>query len=397
MTVPRLLIVTTTPETFATILRDQPRFLAERFDVTLATSPGDEWPAVANNEQVAVELVPMVRGLDPFADVRSISRMIRLIRKLKPDAVHSYTPKAGLVAMTAAAFCRVPIRIHTFTGLIFPVHSGFKRALLKWADRLIAFCATRVIPEGEGVRRDLRRFAITKKPLNVIGHGNIAGVDTTHFNPDDKEVKRTSGRLAAELGLRDGDRLFCFAGRLNRDKGLKELVEAFRALPTNARLLIVGEADQTAPVDEATLKALKHSRIHELGFLNDIRPALAISEIFVLPSYREGFPNVILQAGAMRLPVIATNVSGCNEFVTPGSNGWLVDPRDSGALSTAMLEALVLPPDQLNAMGDESRRRVKERHERLDYWRSLGRYYEAAFQGLRASSQPRRLTRKSGR
>src|SRR5687768_15875483 len=119
MSVPKLLIVTTVPETLATILHDQPRFLSQRFDITLATSPGDEFTAVAQNEQVPVELVPMVRGIDLAADVRSIARMTRLIRRLRPDAVHSYTPKAGLVAMTAAALCWVPVRIHTFTGLIF--------------------------------------------------------------------------------------------------------------------------------------------------------------------------------------------------------------------------------------------------------------------------------------
>lgn len=226
MSTSKLLIVTTVPETLATILRDQPRFLSQRFDVTLATSPGSELTAVVENERVPVELVPMVRGIDVPADVRSIARMARLIRRVKPDAVHSYTPKAGLVAMTAAALCRVPVRIHTFTGLIFPVSSGLKRAVLKWADRLTASCATRVIPEGEGVRRDLERFGITRKPLHVIGYGNIAGVDTSHFSSDDEDVKRAAQRLAAEIGLQGTDRVFCFIGRLHRDKGLKELVQA---------------------------------------------------------------------------------------------------------------------------------------------------------------------------
>ena len=386
MSVPKLLIVTTAPQTLATILRDQPRFLSQRFDVTLATSPGNEFTAVAQNEQVPVELVPMVRGIDVAADVLSIARMARLIRRLGPDAVHSYTPKAGLVAMTAAAFCRVPVRIHTFTGLIFPVHSGLKRAALKWADRLTALCATRVIPEGGGVRRDLQRFAITRKPLHVIGHGNIAGVDTSHFSPEDEDVKRAAQRLAAEIGLQGTDRVFCFIGRLHRDKGLKELVQAFNKLPPNARLVIVGAADESAPIDAATQSGLEHPRIHQLGFQQDIRPALAISDALVLPSYREGFPNVILQAGAMRLPVLATNVSGCNEFVTPGVNGWLVEPRDGDALWRAMREALTLRRDQLDAMGNESRRRVRERHERLAYWQTLHRFYEVELH--RSPQQP---------
>jgi glycosyltransferase involved in cell wall biosynthesis len=327
-----------------------------------------------------VELVPMVRGIDLVADVRSVVRMARLIRRLRPDAVHSYTPKAGLVAMTAAAFCRVPVRIHTFTGLIFPVSSGLKRAVLKWADRLTAFCATRVIPEGEGVRRDLERFGITRKPLNVIGHGNIAGVDTSHFTLNAEDVKSAAQLLAADIGLQGTDRVFCFIGRLNRDKGLKELVQAFSQLPPNARLLLVGAADESAPIDADTQRGLEHPRIHQLGFLDDVRPALAVSDALVLPSYREGFPNVILQAGAMGLPVLATDVSGCNEFVTPGVNGWLVEPRDTDAFCRAMHEALTLPRDQMDAMGEKSRRRVRERHERLAYWQTLRCFYEAELQ-----------------
>lgn len=390
MSAPKLLIVTTVPLTLATILRDQPRFLAQRFNVTLATSPGSELADVAQNEQVTVELVPMVRGIDIAADVRSIVRMARLIRRLRPDAVHSYTPKAGLVAMTAAALCRVPVRIHTFTGLIFPVHAGVKRSALKWADRLTAWCATRVVPEGEGVKRDLQRFAITSKPLHVIGHGNIAGVDTAHFSPDDDEVKSAAQRLVAETGLEATDRVFCFIGRLHPDKGLNELVRAFETLPPNARLLIVGTADDSAPLDAAAQSRLEQPRIHQLGFMRDVRPALAVSDVLVLPSYREGFPNVILQAGSMRLPLIATNVSGCNEFITPGVNGWLVEPRDSDALYRAMHEALARAREQLETMGNESRRRVMERHERRDYWQSLLRFYEAELEPL-ATQQPRPL------
>lgn len=377
MSAPKLLIVTTVPQTLATILRDQPRFLSQQFDVTLATSPGDEVAAVARNEQRPVELVPMARGVNPIADLTSIARMVRLIRRLRPDAVHAYTPKAGLVTMVAAALCRVPVRIFTFTGVMFPFHSGFKRWLLIWLDRLITSFATCVVPEGEGVKRELLKFAITNKPLEVIGHGNIAGVDTDFFDPYSGGVEEASERLAVQLGLGVDDRIFCFIGRLSREKGLFELAQAFLTLPRSARLLIVGALDERAPIDAHALSILDHPRIHRLGFHNDVRPALAASDVLVLPSYREGFPNVMLQAAAMRLPVIATDICGCNEFVVPGVNGWLVEPRDAEALAAAMREALALPADALKAMGEAGRRRVKERHERRAFWDSLRRFYEA--------------------
>jgi glycosyltransferase involved in cell wall biosynthesis len=258
---------------------------------------------------------------------------------------------------------------------------------LKWADRLTALCATRVIPEGEGVRSDLKRFGITTKPLRIIGYGNIAGVDTSHFDPDDALVKKAAQNLAREIGLEKTDRVFCFVGRLHPDKGLKELVEAFKRLSPNARLVVVGAIDQSAPIDDETQRGLALPQIHRLGFQDDIRPALAISDALVLPSYREGFPNVILQGGAMGLPVLATNVSGCNEFVIPEVNGWLIEPRDSDALCGAMREVMTRPRDQLKAMGLESRRRVKERHERLAYWESLRRFYEAELQPF-SNQQP---------
>jgi hypothetical protein len=179
---PRLLIATTVPETLAVILRDQPRFLGQHFDVDLVTSPGSKWCTLAH-EGVPVHAVPMQRGISPIRDFVSVCRMVWLMLKLQPDIVHSYTPKAGLVCMLAAWVCRVPVRVHTFTVLIWPTAQGWKQSLLKVVDRLLCACATHIVPEGAGVLHDLQMGQITGKPLRVIGHGNIAGVDVGHFSP----------------------------------------------------------------------------------------------------------------------------------------------------------------------------------------------------------------------
>jgi len=322
---------------------------------------------VKEHEGVKVLEVHMKRGISPFRDLISIFRMWQVLRRLKPDVVHSYTPKAGLVTMLAAFLVGVQVRIHTFTGLVFPTSSGLKRKVLVAIDRLISAAATKVVPEGEGVAVDLRANDITSKPLRVIGNGNIAGVDTQYFRPD-KCLRLQHGRCGAFT--------FCFVGRLNRDKGLQELVSAFNSLEGDSTLLLVGDLDATAPVDEVTLKHIQsHPRIQTTGFLEDIRPALEACDVLVLPSYREGFPNVVLQAGAMSKPVIASDINGCNEVIENGFNGWLVQPRDARALAERMAHAMSLSPDERATLGGNARARIVERYEQTAYRRKLLEFY----------------------
>lgn len=372
----KLLIVTTVPETLATILRGQPLYLARFLSVSVATSPGRDLVNVAQNEKVEVFEISMVRGISPLKDLLSIIKMVRLLRELRPVIVHSYTPKAGLVTMLAARLCGSPIRIHTFTGLIFPTQSGLRRRLLIWVDRLICACATRLVPEGEGVKRDLERFGITRKKLDIIGNGNVAGVDTAYFSRQAPKLLDAALAVRSRLGIDGSDFIFCFVGRLNNDKGLHELITAFKALPRHVHLLILGAPDVTSPVDMATLDVIDtHQRVHRLGFLNDIRPALAAADILVLPSYREGFPNVVLEAGAMQLPVIATDINGSNEIIDPGMNGWLVPPHDAADLQKIMQLAIDSSPQTLQDMGKQARQRVQDRFERADHWERMLDFY----------------------
>jgi glycosyltransferase involved in cell wall biosynthesis len=387
----RLLIATTVPETFVHILRDQPKFLNQHFDVAMVTSPGPDAIAL-DHEGVPVYRVDMQRGIHLLRDVWSVLCMVRLLLKLRPDMVHSYTPKAGLVCMLAAWVCRVPVRVHTFTGLIWPTAQGWRRGLLVWADRLLCACATHVVPEGLGVKRDLDRGRITAKALQPIGSGNIAGVDVGYFSPEAAGLTQAAADLRIRCGIRTSDFVYVFVGRLNRDKGVDELMSAFEGLPETCSLLLVGGVDETAPVGDATMRRLQaNSRVHWLGFQHDIRPCLKAADVLVLPSCREGFPNVVLQAGAMALPVVATDISGCNEVIEPGLNGWLVPARDAGALAHAMRFASQTKPEALLEMGFAARARVVERFERQGHWGRMLAFYQsllvddvAALRGNRA-------------
>jgi len=387
---PKLLIATTVPETLATILQGQPEYLSKYFETAVVTSAGEPTLGMPKKARFTVN---MHRGISPIADLKSIIAMVKVIRTFKPDIIHSYTPKAGLVCMVAGFLCRVSVRIHTFTGLIFPTTlNRLKHFVLKQVDALICACATMVVAEGAGVKRDLARFKVTSKLIHIIGHGNIAGLDSTYFDPSLPVVKHAVTDLDNNLDRNLATNLenhasftqstdafiFLFVGRLNRDKGLKELAQAFVELDEQAVLWLVGSLDPTAPPDSSTLDTLqKHPRIKQMGFLHDVRGVLARCNVLVLPSYREGFPNVLLQAGAMQKPVIATDINGSNEIVLAGETGWLVAAKNAGALRQAMLQAMQTTIDQRLKMGLAARKRVQKLFEREDYLTVLVSFYQS--------------------
>jgi glycosyltransferase involved in cell wall biosynthesis len=378
----RLMIVTTVPDTLMHILRDQPRFLNQHFEVSITTSIGPGKMSL-DHEGVRVCHIPMQRGIHLICDIWSVLLMVCLLIKVRPLIVHSYTPKAGLVSMLAAWVCRVPVRVHTFTGLIWPTTSGWRRRMLMSVDKVLCACATQIIPEGQGVKRDLERGRITTKNLQTIGNGNIAGVNVEYFSSEAKGLAAAASSLRKSYGVNSEDFVYIFIGRLNKDKGLDELIFAFERLPDNCRLLVVGDVDKTAPASKISLQSLQtHARIHWLGFLQDIRPALKAADVLVLPSYREGFPNVVLQAGSMRLPVIATDINGCNEVIETGVNGWLVPVRDAIALEDKMRVVYHTHQDVLQKMGNSARARIIKNFEQHAHWNRMLNFYKSLIFGF---------------
>ncbi len=360
----RLVVVATVADTIHLILRGQPKYLSKFFDVHIITSHSSLCEQIRTSENVPVHTVDMKRRIAPFHDLVSIIAMYKLIKQLKPDVIHSYTPKAGLVAMLAGKISGVKVRVHTFTGLLFPTKSGPMRWLLICIDRLIAHCATQVVPEGNGVRADLLGVGISRNCSPVILNGNIAGVDTDHYSP-------------RNYFTGNDDFTFVYLGRLNRDKGVRELAQAFAQLPPRAKLVIVGEIDSSNPTDEKTLQVLRaDDRVSCVGFQQDIRPWLERAQILVLPSYREGFPNSVLQANSMGVPAIVTDVNGSNEIVVHGLTGWIVAPRDSNALCHAMFEAMNLDAVNLQQMRRRCRERIVTRFERKEYLGKLIEFYK---------------------
>lgn len=346
----------------------------EGYEVVAISSPGEELDEIALREGVRTVAVPMQRRISPFKDLLSLFKLIKVFRKEKPQMVHSITPKAGLLSMIAAWICRVPVRLHTFTGLVFPTEKGLKQKILILTDKITCACATHIVPEGEGVKNDLINYKITRKPLSVLGYGNIKGIDLETFDPKSEEVISSASKISDP-----GCFTFVYVGRLVKDKGINELVEAFvrlNAENANTRLVLVGtDEDESDPLLPETLKMIKkHPCIQGVGRQNDVRHWLLASDVLVHPSYREGFPNVVIEAGAMGLPSIVTDINGSREIITHKENGVIVPPRDSEALYVAMKSALANRED-LKRMASNARPMIAKRFEQSFVRRCLKDYY----------------------
>ena len=369
----KVLRITTVPVSLKLLLEGQLNMLNRDYEVVAVSSPGKELEEVGKREGVRTEAVCMERRIALVQDFKSLVDLIRLIRKEKPWMVHTMTPKAGLLGMLAAWICKVPVRMHTFTGLVFPSALGVKKQLLILTDRITCACATFVNPEGKGVKDDLVRFGITRKKLHVIGNGNVNGVNVDFFDRTDEVL------LRAQAIRKEGSFTFCFVGRIVGDKGINELVEAFLKLVSEfpaCRLILVGDFEEKLdPVMPVVRQIIfENEQIVFAGWQDDIRPYLAASDVFVFPSYREGFPNVILQAGAMGLPCIVTDINGSNEIIHDRVNGLIIPPRDKDALWKAM-KIMVTDETIRREMGDRARNIIINRYDRHLIWDEIQRVY----------------------
>ncbi len=361
------------------LLKGQLRFLNHHYEIIGVASDGPLLQKTEEREGIRTIAVDIDRGINPLKDIVSVYRLYKVFRKERPYMVHSITPKAGLLSMMAAYFARVPVRVHTFTGLIFPTQTGIMKSLLLFFDKLICRFATHIYPEGNGVKHDLLNHNVTNKPLKVIANGNVNGKDLDFYNC---ALFRKSNLMEKKeaLGITENDFVFVFIGRLVNDKGINELVGAFCKLLSShkhTKLLLVGSYEgETDLLPNSTWQKINNeSRIIFTGPKDDVRPFLGISNALVFPSYREGFPNVVLEAGAMGLPALVTDINGSNEIIVHGKNGYIVPSKDEQALLEAM--TLFVEDSQLiSNMAQHARPMIADRYEQSFVWESLLNEYK---------------------
>ncbi len=360
------------------LLKGQLKFLSKEFEVIGLSSSGTDLDEVKNRERVKTITVEMQRGMSPFKDIVSLVKLYLVFKKEKPQIVHSITPKAGLLCMLAAKFAGVPIRMHMFTGLLFPTMKGFSQKIFIKMDQLLCWAATNIYPEGNGVKQDLINYNITSKPLKVLANGNVNGIDLDFFSP--KQISEDQKyQLRNELNFDPQDFVFVFVGRLVGDKGINELVDAFKSFDnSNVKLLLVGPLElKQDPIKEATIKEITNNKnIISVGSKSDVRPYLAISDVLVFPSYREGFPNVVLQAGAMELPCIVTNISGCNEIIEEGKNGIIIPPKNKLAIANAM-NFVIDNKDKKEFFMKNARSMIESRYNQKLVWNAILKEYNS--------------------
>lgn len=372
----KIIRITTVPISLYFLLKGQLKYLSKHFNITAVSSPGELLDKVAERENISVVGIKIKREISIFNDLISLCKLYLLFKKEKPDLVHSFTPKSSLLSMLAAWMAKVPHRYYSVTGLRFEGCTGMLRWVLVNMERVSCYFATNVIPEGNGVKEKLIQNAITKKPLHIILNGSINGIDLHYFSKNNynKNYRKS-------LNINDNDIVFCFIGRLVGDKGINELVQVFHCLNynhPNSKLLLVGPFENNLdPLRQETYQLLNSNKsILQTGFQEDVRPYLNSSDIFVFPSYREGFPNVVLQAGAMELPCIVTDINGCNEIVKNGINGIIIPSKNTEALHEAMTE-LLLNSNKRSRMSAVARNMVETRFDQKLLWEALLSEYQA--------------------
>lgn len=375
---PKLFRISTVPMSLNLLLKGQLSYLNHYFDVTAISGEGEDLQVVKQREGVKVHPIEMHRPISLWQDLKSLWQLYRYFRKEKPDIIHSITPKAGLLSMLAGKLAGVPVRMHTFTGLIFPHKGGYMKQTLILMDQLLCKAATHIYPEGKGVKEDLVLHKITQKPLKVIANGNVNGVDVDYFHANALDIEEVR-QLKKSLNIEEGDFVFVFVGRLVIDKGLRELVNAFDHLSKtyqNAKLLIVGPRENAHnPLKRKMFHIIRHNaNIITVGYQEEVRPYYAMSDVFVLPSYREGFPNAVLQAGAMSLPSIVTDISGCNEIIVEGENGLIIPPKNQNELERAMLR-LIEDHELRSLLKENARAMVITRFDKNLVWEELRKEY----------------------
>jgi lipopolysaccharide/colanic/teichoic acid biosynthesis glycosyltransferase len=391
----RLLRITTVPISLKLLLNGQLKYFTDRGVEVLAVSADGPEIAGGKVDGVPHQVVSMTRKITPVSDLLCVFRLMRIIIEFKPDIVHTHTPKAGLLGMMAAWICRVPVRMHTVAGLPLMEKSGLLRWILIQIERITYCCATDVYPNSYGLKTYIENNILDTPKLKIIGMGSSNGIDTAYFSRNES-LENQALEIRTKYGIASGDLVFSFVGRVVRDKGITELAGAFRKFRQDARLqskvflVIVGPLEQDLdPLDDQVLEFLRDDdHVTLAGYQSDVRPWLMASDIFVFPSYREGFPNVVMQAGCLGIPSIVSDINGCNEIVEDGHTGIIVKPKDESALYNAMLKLAENEPIR-SRLASGARQKIQQDFDQRNVWEKL----EVEYNDLLSSA----ASRKEGR
>lgn len=370
----KLIRITTIPISLEKLLSGQLQFMNNYYNVIAVSSENENLEKLGASQNIETFSIEMTRQITPIKDIIAVIKLYFFLKKTKPFIVHTHTPKAGIVGMLASKLAKVPVRLHTVAGLPLLEATGFKRKILDFVEKLTYKYATKVYPNSFGLLDIINEnnYCNSNK-LKVIANGSSNGIDTSYFNPNLFSEDEKS-KLRKELSIKKDDFVFIFVGRLVKDKGINELISAFNLLQSevsNLKLLLVGNFEPDLdPLSDETLDTMKkNDSIISVGFKMDVRPYFSISNTLVFPSYREGFPNVVMQAGAMNLPSIVSNINGCNEIISEGKNGLIIPLKDEKAIFEAMKK--ITNPSIYETMKSNARKVIVDNYEQEKVWNAI--------------------------
>lgn len=375
----KIIRITTVPASMNVILKGQLGWMNQYYEIVGVTGQDEKhFPDLIKREGIRMIPVFMARNISILKDLISVWTLFRIFRKEKPDIVHTHTPKAGLAGMIAAFLAGVPVRLHTVGGIPWMEIRGIKRKILKTTERLTYRLADRVYPNSTGLKKFIIEEGLDRSvSIKVLGKGSSNGINTDFFASDFEPGIRE--KMRQSQGIASHDIVLGYVGRVAREKGIGEWIEAFDRLRTTypVKMVLIGlfEREYGGLNEFLEYKINNDPDIQFLGRFDDVRPYYALMDIFVFPSYREGFPNALLEACAMGLPVVATDINGCNEIVEDGISGLLIPPKSSEDLYLA-LKRLVEDPDLRNRLGNAARAHVADNFEREVIWKALHDEYE---------------------
>ncbi len=374
-----LVHITTVPESLMFVEGQVGYMKARGFDIVGLSSPGEWLTRFAEREGVPVYAVEMPRRITPWHDILAVLKLIWVLRRIRPQIVHAHTPKGGLLGMLGAWLSRVPVRLYHMHGLPYLTATGWRRRLLMWSEYLSCRFAHRVICVSASVRAVAVDAGLcSADKIRVLLQGSCNGVDAAvRFNPFLHAAElRTATRRKYDIPCET--MVVGFVGRLVRSKGIVELADAWATLRQEfprVHLLLVGPAESGDPVPAEVERRLHHDpRVHLVGEEWDIPPVYAAMDLLVLPTYREGFPIVLLEAAAMKLAIVATSVPGCIDAVQDGVTGTLIPPYAPQQLAEAMRRYLN-DPDLRHRHGEAARERVLRDFSDQDIWEAVYEEY----------------------
>jgi len=374
-----LIRITTVPLSLEKLISGQLHFMSSFYNVIAVSSDKERLERYGESEKVAVFPLEMTRKITPLRDVFAVLKLYFFLKKTKPFIVHTHTPKAGIVGMLASKLAGIPHRLHTVAGMPLLEQAGFKRMVLNFVEKLTYSCATKVYPNSFKLRDVIiKNEYCPPTKLKVLANGSSNGIDTsyfdaTHFSEDQKSS------LKQDLGIKSSDFVFIFVGRIVSDKGINELISAFSEIQeskANIKLLLVGPYEQELdPLKEETLNQINTNKsIFSVGYQDEVRSYFAISDCLVFPSYREGFPNVVMQAGAMGLPCIVSDINGCNEIIEDTKNGYIIPVRDKEAVKETLIRILENKVEY-SEMQHNAREMIVSRFDQKIMWESILQEY----------------------